>query len=48
MEDGFYVVWFLAIILKRFSKKHFVKYDEFINENDNSKHLHEMVQISQF
>jgi hypothetical protein len=24
-----------------------VRYDEFVNENENSKHLHEMVQISQ-
>ncbi len=47
MEDGFYGAWFIMIILKRFLEKCFIRYDEFVNENDNSKHLLEMVQISQ-
>jgi hypothetical protein len=47
MENGYYGVWFPTIVLKRFSERCFVSYDEFINENDNSKYFHEMVQISQ-
>jgi hypothetical protein len=47
MEDGFYGVWFPTTILKRFSKRYFMRYDAFINENDKSKYFHEMVQISQ-
>ncbi len=39
IEDGFYGAWFPTIVLKTF--------DEFVNENDNSKHLCGMVQISQ-
>ncbi|KAH9557496.1 hypothetical protein CY35_07G087100 [Sphagnum magellanicum] len=47
MEDGFYGVWFPTTFLKRFLEKCFMIYDEFVNENENSKHSHEMVQISQ-
>ncbi len=47
VEDGFYGAWFLVTLLKRFLEKYFMRYDEFVNENENSKHLHEMVQISQ-
>jgi hypothetical protein len=35
------------MVLKTFSNKCLVKYDEFVSENDNSKHLCGMVQISQ-
>jgi hypothetical protein len=47
VEDGFYGAWFLVTLLKKKLEKCFMRYDEFVNENDNSKHLHEMVQISQ-
>jgi hypothetical protein len=47
IEDGFYGAWFPTIVLKTFSKKFLVRYNEFVNENDNSKHLCGMVQISQ-
>ncbi len=46
-KDGFYGAWFPIIVLKTFSDKCLVRYDEFVNENDNSKHLCGMVQISQ-
>jgi hypothetical protein len=36
IEDGFYGAWFPAVVLKTFSNKCLVKYDEFFNENDNS------------
>jgi hypothetical protein len=47
VEDGFYGAWFPTTLLKRFLENCFVIYDEFVNENENSKHSHEMVQISQ-
>lgn len=47
IEDGFYGAWCFVIVLKTFSNKCLVKYDEFVSENDNSKHLCGMVQISQ-
>jgi hypothetical protein len=47
IEDGFYGAWFFVTVSKTFLEKCLVKYDEFVNENDNSKHLCGMVQISQ-
>jgi hypothetical protein len=47
MKDGFYGAWFPAIVLKTFLEKCLVRYDEYLNEDDNSKHLCGMVQISQ-
>jgi hypothetical protein len=47
IEDGFYGVWFPTTILKTFLEKSLIRYDEFVKENDNSKHLCGMVQISQ-
>ncbi len=36
VEDGFYGTWFLVTFLKRFLEKCFMRYDEFVNENENS------------
>jgi hypothetical protein len=46
IEDGFYGARFPTIVLQTFSKKCLVRYDESVNENDNSKHLCGMVQIT--
>jgi hypothetical protein len=39
IKDGFYGACFFVIVLKTFSNKCLIKYNEFVSENDNSKHL---------